>query len=140
MCKVLFKLKAHTTCCIPTVYLNVSSFFMTEVERFDEEYITVMLKRIPESDDSLFNYISANSTPRLDIWFNETKTSKMRINYNISYNLSVSAVVCDHVVATTHLELHFGESDKTYYNILTIATISVLAIQSQIIIVVYYFS
>ena len=110
-------LYTHNMLHTSTVYLNVSSLFMAEVERFNGHYITVMLKKIPESDDSLFNYISANSTPRLVIWFNETKTSKMRINYNISYNLSVSAVVCDHVVATTHLELHFGEGDKTYYNI-----------------------
>ena len=94
-----------------TVYLNVSSIFMTEVERFDEEYVTVILKRIP--DDSLFNYVSANATRHLDIWFNETKTSKLKITYNINYSVSVSAVLCDHVFASAVIDLLFGESDRT---------------------------
>ena len=106
----------HNMLHTPTVHLNnISNIFITEVERFDEEYVEVMLKRVPDGRLSLLDYsiYSASATPDLDVWFIETKTSKLRVTYNTNYNLSVVVVLCDHVVATAHLDLHFGERDTT---------------------------
>ena len=100
--------KLDDTLHTPTVHFNISSFIITEVEGFNEEYVTVVLKRIPGGN--LLNY-SASTIPHLDIWFTETGTNKLRVNYNINYSVGVAAVLCNSVVATVYLHFNYGEND-----------------------------
>ena len=96
------KLKNNTL--FPTVLLNLNQLVNVTVKRFGEEHIIVSLEMAHRCD-------SESAVPPVVLVFRDNKTSELTVNYNTFkfYNVSVTAMLCNHEVANTYIDLHFGK-------------------------------
>ena len=85
-----------------TVLLNVNQLINITVKRYEEEHITVNLGMAHRCDNE-------SAVPPVVLAFRDSKTSELTVNYNTFYNVSVTAILCNHEVANTYISLNFGK-------------------------------